>query len=103
MRSPLITITEGRIAVVFDGARVQIHCLGSRNILWEISSGESIVVETAINPSTNVYQRSDLTNNEQILFIENFSLANIAIYTCGTFLPVDGRSFSESVFITSGK
>ena len=102
IRSPPNTIAENGIAVVSDGSRVIVHCLGSHHIRWKLSSGESIMVETGLTPSSKVYQRNDPTNNEQILFIENFSHANIATYICAASLLNGGRLFSESVFITSG-
>ena len=59
--------------------------------------------ETALTTSLNVYQRSDVTNNEQILFIERFSAELGGIYTCNTDLVVEGESIAISVFITDGE
>lgn len=102
--SPLNTVNnEGGIAIVSEGSRVVAHCLSSHSIIWGMSSGDSIVVETRHNPSSRVYQRNDPTNSEQILFIDDFSPADIGTYTCSTSVHVDREVFSESVFITSGK
>ena len=100
---PSLTIDDSGLLHVLDGTMFEIHCSGSGVLRWESSLGVDITVTTDSNPSYNLYQRSDPTNNEQTLFIRSFSSAEVAQYTCSTNLEVNGNTAHESVFITSGK
>ena len=101
--SQSIPIDDSGLFRITDGSRVEIHCTGSGNLRWQSSSGVEIQVSMSISPTINLFQRSDPTNNEQILIIQTFSSADMAVYTCSTDLEVNGNTAQESLFITSGE
>ena len=101
-RAPTLIDSRG-VVITGEDSRVVIHCSSSSTMHWEASTGVEIPEETALTTSLNVYQRSDVTNNEQILFIERFSAELGGIYTCNTDLVVEGESIAISVFITNGE
>ncbi len=100
---PSLTIDESGLLRISDGTMFEIHCSGSGTLRWESSSRIPIPVNTDINPSDNLYQRSDPLNNEQLLIIQSFSSAEEAVYTCSTDLEVNGNTARESLFVTSGE
>ena len=86
------------------GSRVQLHCSGSGNLNWAVQSGETIEVNTDIDPDVNRHQQFDFSDSVQQLIIQVFSEADSDLYTCTSDLLVNGIEgvITMSVFITSG-
>jgi hypothetical protein len=101
--NPSTSIDENGLLAVSKGSFVEIQCnSGADNLLWEISPGTPIMESNAPRPSFPVYQSRDPVNIMQILYIQNFSPADRALYTCKTDMFHDGILVEKSVYITNG-
>ena len=94
---------ENGLAYVSENSRVEIVCSGGGALNWESSTGVVIPVENNnLSPPSNIFQRFDISTDEQILVIQSFSSVNdVAIYTCESDLIVGGITFYEVVFIAT--
>ena len=94
---------ENGLAYVSENSRVEIVCSGVGALSWESSTGVVIPVENnTLFPPFNIFQRFNISTDEQILVIQNFSSANdVAVYTCESDLIIGGITLYEVVFIAT--
>lgn len=82
------------------GRRVNVYCSGSGEKFWYSSSGVDIPQTIKLKPVANIIQRDDRSNGWQTLTIQNFTIMDVAVYTCRTN---QSDRVSKSLLITNGK
>ena len=81
-----------------EGSQFIVVCTGSGDIQWTSSTGSRILS----NSSDDLYQTHDITSSQLTLTFRNFSVSQIAVYTCESPLrDVSNVLITESVLITN--